>query len=417
MPYRRRIKDQYELYDSSINLPSFASTPEEIRRAVERGAIHRGELLIKVIVSLQVDDLLEVINAVNYDREDIHEKCENLNIDEVALARLDNANPPIRYLYYFATPSALIEHPKLIMYYRNVAMLSRKVMRGIGLTTEPYEDREIPPTPEIALELSRYFNGITSKLVSATSITPNRHLEIVFSNIGDALGGVSRNEVGRFAAAQIMHLLITHWHKLGYLDSIQYTLKRNFNVDDEDGDKVDSSPQVLEISRDTNIDQFLSEAEANRVKYQEIVLNNGHRLLLDRQIIWEEATSDKTKYKIGADMVSRSVLIDMEWSGEVKGGADPAGSDEHWKTATQALSRILDAAEKTNRNKPKLSFLATILVERVAIEAQRWIDDGKLTSVYNLTKISENEDERGKFLDDMTRFLGYLDSGTITVVA
>jgi len=48
-------------------------------------------------------------------------------------------------------------------------------------------------------------------------------------------------------------------------------------------------------------------------------------------------------------MISRSAPVDMIWSGEIKGGADPAGSDEHWKTATQALNRILEAAEKTGR--------------------------------------------------------------------
>ena len=106
-------------------------------------------------------------------------------------------------------------------------------------------------------------------------------------------------------------------------------------------------------------------------------------------------------------MISRSVILDMIWSGEIKGGADPAGSDEHWKTATQALNRILEAAEKTGRPQPQLSFLATILVERVAIEAQSWIDEGKLTSVYNLTKIGESKVELQRFLDDMTKFLGY----------
>jgi len=30
----------------------------------------------------------------------------------------------------------------------------------------------------------------------------------------------------------------------------------------------------------------------------------------------------------------------MRWAAELKGGADPAGSDEHWKTATEALNRI-----------------------------------------------------------------------------
>ena len=68
---------------------------------------------------------------------------------------------------------------------------------------------------------------------------------------------------------------------------------------------------------------------------------------------------------------------------------------------------MIVAAEKTRRNKPKLSFLATILVARVAIEAQNWINDGKLTSVYNLTKINEDYNELEKFLGDITVFLGY----------
>jgi len=148
-------------------------------------------------------------------------------------------------------------------------------------------------------------------------------------------------------------------------------------------------------------------AETNRIKYQEITLRNGHRLLFDRQLQWEEQSGERKLYKVGADMISKSVTIDMVWSGEVKGGADPAGSDEHWKTATQALHRILEAAEKTGKPQPKLSFLATILVDRVAIEAQRWINDGNLTSVYNLTKIAESETELQRFLDDMTGFLGY----------
>ena len=77
------------------------------------------------------------------------------------------------------------------------------------------------------------------------------------------------------------------------------------------------------------------------------------------------------------------------WGGELKGGADPAGSDEHWKTATRAFDRILLACEATKRSKPPLSFIATILVERVALEAADWIAQGKLKSVYNLTQIAD----------------------------
>ena len=54
-----------------------------------------------------------------------------------------------------------------------------------------------------------------------------------------------------------------------------------------------------------------------------------------------------------------------------------------------------------------LSFIATILVERVAWEAQAWINDGRLISVYNLTKMYRQETEMERFLQDMTRFMGF----------
>jgi hypothetical protein len=105
-------------------------------------------------------------------------------------------------------------------------------------------------------------------------------------------------------------------------------------------------------------------------------------------------------------LFSESDKDDMLWGGELKGGADPAGSDEHWKTATRAFDRILLACERTNRPQPPLSFIATILVERVAREAADWIDQGKLTSVYNLTQIADNPKKQQQFLDDLTAFLG-----------
>jgi hypothetical protein len=54
-----------------------------------------------------------------------------------------------------------------------------------------------------------------------------------------------------------------------------------------------------------------------------------------------------------------------------------------------------------------LSFIATILVDRVAQDAQSWIDQGKLTSVYNLTQMYQKKGEMDRFLSDMNRYLGY----------
>ena len=133
-------------------------------------------------------------------------------------------------------------------------------------------------------------------------------------------------------------------------------------------------------------------------------------MLLNRQITWLD--EDGQELKIGPDLISSDdteFVQDMPllWASELKGGADPAGSDEHWKTATQAFNRILLACEKTGREQPPLSFMATILVDRVAREAQEWLDQGKLTSVYNLTQIAEDETQEQLFLSDLTSFLGY----------
>ena len=67
----------------------------------------------------------------------------------------------------------------------------------------------------------------------------------------------------------------------------------------------------------------------------------------------------------------------------------------------ESLSR-----ERTGRPKPPLSFIATILVERVAREAAEWIAEGKLTSVYNLTQIADDPAKQQQFLDDLVSFLG-----------
>jgi hypothetical protein len=127
-------------------LRHFLSTPEEVKRAVERNAIDRGVLFIGIIVELRIDDLLSKVEklAGTTDKEEIAESASQLGIREEALKLLDGADPPIPYPYYFSTPGFLTAHPELAFYYRNIAMLSAKVMRGIDLDTSSYESGEVP---------------------------------------------------------------------------------------------------------------------------------------------------------------------------------------------------------------------------------------------------------------------------------
>ncbi|MCC6124845.1 MAG: restriction endonuclease [Pirellulales bacterium] len=70
--------------------------------------------------------------------------------------------------------------------------------------------------------------------------------------------------------------------------------------------------------------------------------------------------------------------------GELKGGIDPAGADEHWKTARTALNRIHEAFAKHNR-KPHTFFIGAAIEARMATEIWKMLINGTLENAANLT--------------------------------
>ncbi len=70
--------------------------------------------------------------------------------------------------------------------------------------------------------------------------------------------------------------------------------------------------------------------------------------------------------------------------GELKGGIDPAGADEHWKTANSALNRIRTAFSKNNLN-PHIFFIGAAIENSMATELFRQLQKGTLSNAVNLT--------------------------------
>ena len=70
--------------------------------------------------------------------------------------------------------------------------------------------------------------------------------------------------------------------------------------------------------------------------------------------------------------------------GELKGGIDPAGADEHWKTAGSALARIREAFRKQVLN-PPIFYVGAAIAEKMAGEIWEHLQDGRLTNAANLT--------------------------------
>jgi len=396
-------------------LPDFASTREEIFRAVRKNSIQRGIFAIQSLIAMGFDSLIaevqQLAEAEDYDLEEWFVNAEAWGIDIAALERLNEV--PIRYPLYFCRPEYFTMNPRLIAYYRNLAMISKKAMKDARLNAARYEQGAVPP-PEFVEDATRYLNSIISGIVRAGLVEKGHHIEMAYANLGDTVGGGWRNEIGRLAYFTVATPLLRHLHSLGILESVTYELKGTI-VQDKDGiPPQDEASLYMAQLRPEELEEKITEFERGRVVYKELELANGNRLLLNRQIVWPD--EDGQKLKIGPDLISTDdteFVQDMPlfWVGELKGGADPAGSDEHWKTATQAFNRILLACEKTGREQPPLSFMATILVDRVAREAQEWLDQGKLTSVYNLTQIAEDETKEQRFLNDLTSFLGYETEG------
>ena len=69
--------------------------------------------------------------------------------------------------------------------------------------------------------------------------------------------------------------------------------------------------------------------------------------------------------------------------GELKGGIDPAGADEHWKTARTALLRVT-AAFNSHNAAPKTFFIGAAIEARMAHEIWEMLEQGGLDNAANL---------------------------------
>lgn len=71
--------------------------------------------------------------------------------------------------------------------------------------------------------------------------------------------------------------------------------------------------------------------------------------------------------------------------GELKGGIDPAGADEHWKTAQAALNRIRAAFSKIG-HAPLTFFVGSAVARRMAGEIWEQLENQTLSNAANLNE-------------------------------
>ena len=195
--------------------------------------------------------------------------------------------------------------------------------------------------------------------------------ELVFRFLltkGDSLGGKMRNIVGALAQRKLCLSIISSL-RLSNID---------FYVLDDTSNQWTSSK---EIDDDTEIENsrgisWKTSKDKDRTLYFNITVpivgNNIDMVLLNKP------STEYIKTVIG--QCENYVAL-----GELKGGIDPAGADEHWKTAKTALDRIKNAFQK-NSFSPKLFFVGAAIENKMAVEIFNNLKSKYIHNAANLTK-------------------------------
>lgn len=163
---------------------------------------------------------------------------------------------------------------------------------------------------------------------------------------GDSLGGSMRNIVGQTAQKKLADLIIVH------LTNNRFT----------------HSPVINGGGKHTEI--HWTNPSGNR------------KIFFDKKVNFIGNNIDFIVLNGAYDKESPSDYIAC---GELKGGIDPAGADEHWKTARSALDRIRQQFLNRALNSPPLFFIAAAIENSMASEIFNYLTSNHLTAAANFT--------------------------------
>jgi len=184
---------------------------------------------------------------------------------------------------------------------------------------------------------------------------------------GDSLGGSMRNIVGSIAQQKLIRALLS-----------------NLSIAGIDYRWLDNKTKKWEMkpSNDLTIEEQLKALSWKGKGDKDRVLSfNLNIPIVGNNIDICLFSSDIERFNNG-EIVNRPEKIVM--LGELKGGIDPAGADEHWKTGNTALNRIRESFARHNL-KVKTSFIAAAIERKMAAEIFAQLQNKTLSNAANLT--------------------------------
>lgn len=186
---------------------------------------------------------------------------------------------------------------------------------------------------------------------------------------GDALGGSMRNVGGVLAQRKFTRIFISTLTIAGVSYQWQHAkIKKWVDMNTDDSD-IELSLRGLSWKKDNFYRTLIYNLMVPLVK------NNVDICLFN--LSPEEI--EKTKYQ----QIESYIAL-----GELKGGIDPAGADEHWKTARAALDRVRDSFFHAGYS-PHIFFIGSAIEKKMAGEIWSQLQNNTLSNAANL-----NEEEQ-----------------------
>lgn len=181
---------------------------------------------------------------------------------------------------------------------------------------------------------------------------------------GDTLGGSMRNVGGVLAARKLSRAIISNLTVAGM--SYQWLDSRNgtWNAGTSDDADIELRLRGLAWSSRNGTRTLVYNLTVPHVKKN-----------VDMCLLKCAPQDHETAYR------NLSLYVAL---GELKGGIDPAGADEHWKTAGTAFARIRKAFS-AKKLRPQLFFVGAAIENGMAGEIWRELQEGSLCNAANLT--------------------------------
>ncbi|MCM1134457.1 MAG: hypothetical protein NC400_02680 [Clostridium sp.] len=185
---------------------------------------------------------------------------------------------------------------------------------------------------------------------------------------GDAVGGMMRNRVGTLGQEKFIRTVLSCMNVQGII----YNWMPNKNG---------LRTWIRKSENDVDIEKNLKAIYWNCGHGDKILAFNLNIPIVKKNVDICLFEGNMQSYDNGKIVKSADKIIML---GELKGGIDPAGADEHWKTANTALDRIRTSF--TNEGYAvQTSFVGAAIANAMAVEIFGQLQTGVMTNAANLT--------------------------------